>query len=275
MSNRIKLYFKKYGLFPSKKLGQNFLIDQNLLKKIVKISKIEGKNVLEIGAGIGNLTEKLAQKAKKVVAIEKDKKLIKILREKLSAYHNVEIVEGDIRDFLREISQKLRDFKIVANIPYYLTSNLLRRIFELENKPKEIVLMVQKEVAQRISAKVPKMNLLAISVQLEAEAKIVSYVSKNCFWPRPKVDSAILKISGIKKNLKVDKNLFFKIVKAGFSQPRKQLINNLSKFLNLEKEKIKSWLLKNKISPSQRAETLTLKDWLNLTRTYKNLKLTD
>jgi 16S rRNA (adenine1518-N6/adenine1519-N6)-dimethyltransferase len=134
-----------------------------------------------------------------------------------------------------------------------------------------MVLMVQKEVAQRICAKPPKMNLLAVSVQFYANPKIISFVPKDCFWPKPKVDSAILKISNLKtQNLKL-KKLFFKIVKAGFSHPRKQLINNLSKGLKIEKEKIKKWLLENKIKPEKRAESLSIEDWLNLVKNFKKL----
>jgi 16S rRNA (adenine1518-N6/adenine1519-N6)-dimethyltransferase len=272
MSTQIKTLLKKYGVFPSKKLGQNFLINKNFLRKIAEIAEIEGESVLEIGAGIGNLTEKLVKRAKKVLVVEKDKRMIRILKEKFKNFRNVEIIEGDIRDCLEKLSKKLKNFKIVANIPYYLTSNLLRRIFELENKPKEIILMVQKEVAQRIVAKAPEMNLLAISVQLEAKPKIICYVSRNCFWPKPKVDSAIIKISSIKSQMsKPEKDLFFKIVKSGFSHPRKKLINNFSKKLKLDKEKIKKWLIQNKISLNVRAENLSLKDWLNLTKSYKML----
>jgi 16S rRNA (adenine1518-N6/adenine1519-N6)-dimethyltransferase len=130
--------------------------------------------------------------------------------------------------------------------------------------------MVQKEVAQRICAKPPDMNLLAVSVQFYANPEIVSYVSKKSFWPSPKVDSAIIKLKVKSEKLKIDKNLFFKIVRAGFSQPRKQLLNNLSKRLKLNKQRIKIWLGKNKIKPSRRAETLTLKNWVNLTQNYKN-----
>ena len=140
---------------------------------------------------------------------------------------------------------------------------------ESENQPSEMVLMLQKEVAQRICAKPPKMSLLAVSVQFYADPKIVSYVSKNSFWPAPKIDSAIIKITTHKKN-NISSDLFFKIVKAGFIQPRKQLAGNLSKELNLEKKEVGEWLEKNNIKPTQRAETLSIEDWKNLANSYKN-----
>jgi len=160
---------------------------------------------------------------------------------------------------------------VVANIPYYLTSPLIRKFLEEKNPPQEMVLMLQKEVAQRICSKPPDMNLLAVSVQFYAEPKIISYVSKNCFWPAPKIDSAIIKIiPKIKKQIKND--LFFKVVKAGFSQPRKQLVNNLSKTLKLTKEQTIALLIKNNIKPNQRAETLSIEDWIKLTNSFLSTK---
>jgi len=144
------------------------------------------------------------------------------------------------------------------------------RLYVYCEQAKEMVLVVQKEVGQRICAKPPKMSILAVSVQFYAKPKIISYISKKSFWPQPKVDSAIMKISNIRnQKSKKFKNLFFKVVKVGFSHPRKQLINNLSRGLKMEREKVKNWLFKNKIKPKQRAETLIIKDWLNLTKSLK------
>jgi 16S rRNA (adenine1518-N6/adenine1519-N6)-dimethyltransferase len=268
-----KEILKKYRIFPSKRLGQSFLIDKKVLKKIIETAELSKRDVvLEVGPGIGNLTIKLAKRVKKVIAVEKDKRMVEILNERLKEekIENVEIVNEDILKFLP--SFKLRgSYKVVANIPYYLTSRLIRNLLEMERKPKLTVLMVQKEVAQRICAKPPKMNLLAVSVQFYAKPEIISFVSKNCFWPRPKVDSAIIKIEPliITKERLINADLFFRIVKIGFSHPRKQLINNLSKKLRIEKEKIKNWLLENGIDPTQRAETLDLNDWINLAKTFK------
>lgn len=161
---------------------------------------------------------------------------------------------------------KIGNFKVVANLPYYIVSPTIRKFLENTGvQPLQMILMAQKEVAQRICAKPPDMNLLAVSVQFYAEPKIIAYVSKKAFWPSPKVDSAIIKI--VPKLQRSDLcQLFFRIVKAGFSQPRKQLINNLSKGLKIDKEKVKNWLLKNGIQPTQRAETLSLDDWLRLVK---------
>jgi len=269
----LKEILRKYRAFPIKRLGQNFLFDKKVLKKIVKEAELSKKEiVLEIGPGIGNLTKELAKEAKKVIAIEKDKRMVEILKKELKNLDNVEIIEGDAREKIEEIAKRIgKNYKIVANIPYYLTSFLIRKILELKNKPKLIVLMVQKEVAKRICAKPPKMNLLAVSVQFFAKPEIVSFVSKNSFWPSPKVDSAILKISNLKTKIsKTERDLFFKIVKAGFSQPRKQLINNLSKKLGIDKKKVEDWLLKNKISPRKRAEALTIENWKALAKSFEN-----
>jgi 16S rRNA (adenine1518-N6/adenine1519-N6)-dimethyltransferase len=273
MSSQTKNLLKKYKISPKKWLGQNFLISKNVLRKIVEAAEISKKDtVLEIGPGIGNLTIELVKRAKKVIAVEKDKRMIEILKEMLEGWkvRNIEIVQGDILKIRNSQFVIRNSYKIVANIPYYLTSRLIREFLETKNKPESMILMVQKEVAQRICAKPPKMNLLAVSVQFYAKPKIISFVPKDCFWPKPKVDSAILKISNLKtKNPKI-KKLFFKIIKAGFSQPRKQLINNLSNGLKIEKEKVKKWLLENGIKPEKRAENLSIEDWLKL---IKNLKI--
>jgi 16S rRNA (adenine1518-N6/adenine1519-N6)-dimethyltransferase len=261
-----KEILKKYRIFPSKRLGQSFLIDKKVLKKIVEAAELSKNDiVLEVGPGIGNLTKELAKRAKKIIAVEKDKRMVEILEETLEDFKNVKIVRADILKF--PIHQlQTTDYKLVANIPYYLTSYLIRKFLELKNKPKLIVLMVQKEVAQRICAKPPKMNLLAVSVQFYAKPKIISFVSKNCFWPRPKVDSAIIKIKPLvnaEKRL-IDADLFFRIVRAGFSQPRKQLINNLSKKLKKDKKIVRDWLLKCNIPPNKRAQALSIEDWKKL-----------
>lgn len=246
---------------PSKGLGQNFLVDKNALNKIIKAADIKSNDViLEIGPGLGVLTKELAKRAKKVIAVEKDKKMIAVLRETLKDYKNVEIINADAL----KVKLDTKNYKVVANLPYYITSPVIRKFLESENQPNTMILMVQKEVGQRICSKPPDMNLLAISVQIYSKPEIVSYISKNSFWPKPKVDSAIIKISDIKKP-DINTNLFFKIVKAGFSQPRKQLVNNISKGLKLTKETALRFLNANGIDSNRRAEILNVKDWINLT----------
>ncbi len=273
MKREIKELVKRYKIFPSKRLGQNFLINRKIIEKIIRWSELSQKDtVLEIGAGIGNLTSELAKGVKRVIAIEKDKRLIPILKERLGELKNVEIVEGDVLKIDFEKLKINSVYKVVANLPYYITSPILRLFLEkINKKPQFLILMVQKELAQRVCAKAPKMNLLAVSVRVFAkEVKILSLIPKKYFWPKPKVDSAILKISQIEPLIsEKEREVFFKILKAGFSHPRKQIINNLAENLKIEKEEIKNWLLENKISPFLRPENLDIKEWLALAKNYK------
>jgi len=279
----IRKLFKECRLRPSKRFGQNFLIDKGVLRKIIEAANLQPEDiVLEIGPGLGALTIELAKKvhpvkslrskfngAGKVIAIEKDPKMVNLLKETLKDFKNVEIIQRDILTISDSRFQILNSDKVVANLPYYVVSPVIRKFLESESPPKEMILMVQKEVAQRICGEPPDMSLLAVSVQFYAEPEIISYVPKTSFWPQPKVDGAIIKLKVKSENLKVNRNLFFKIVKAGFSQPRKQLINNLSKKLMIDKMKVGSWLLKNNIQPQQRAETLNVDGWIKLTKTIK------
>jgi len=277
----IKNLLSAHSAHPSKRLGQHFLTDKMVLQKIIQAANLNPEDVvLEVGPGIGNLTLELAKIAKKIVAVEKDFKMVTILRETLRDHGNVEIVQDDILKVnIKTLNLKPKAYKIIANIPYYLTSHLIRKFLETDNPPKEMILMIQKEVAQRIVARPPRMNLLAVSVQFYAKPEIITFVSKKSFWPQPKIDSAIIKIIIDKKQSAINKDLFFKVAKVGFSQPRKQILNNLSKGLalsipkglKLNKELIKSWLGKNKILPTQRAETLSIKDWIKLTKTFLKL----
>lgn len=265
---------------PAKWMGQNFLIDRGALKKIVESGELTKDDVVvEVGPGFGVLTFELAKKVKKVIAVEKDKTLAKILKERLleNKIGNVQVVEGDmlkinILELIGNDTLQITHYKLIGNIPYYITAPLIRKFLDPPagggQKPSIMVLMVQKEVAQRICAKPPKMSLLAISVQFYAEPKIISYVSKKSFRPSPKVDSAILKIAVKKpKDLpKIDSELFFKIVKAGFAGKRKQLINTLSRGLDKTKERVKAVLEQAMIQPERRAESLSLEEWVALAK---------
>ncbi len=274
----IKSLLKKYQARPLKRFGQNFLIDKKIIEKIIIASNLGPKDIiLEIGPGIGNLTADLAKGAKKVIAVEKDPRMCEILKELLESWNisSVKIINADILKIenwklFENWKLKIENYKVVANLPYYIVSPVIRKFLEnTGGRPLQMILMVQKEVAQRICAKPPNMSILAVSVQFYAKPEIISFVSKKSFWPSPKVDSAIIKI--IPKKLLAKPGLaklFFRIVKAGFSQPRKQIVNNLSKMLKLDKEKAKSWLLKNNIQPERRAETLTIKDWISLTKHF-------
>ncbi|MBI2624737.1 MAG: ribosomal RNA small subunit methyltransferase A [Candidatus Nealsonbacteria bacterium] len=256
---------------PKKALGQNFLISRRALCAVTKAAELSSDDiVLEIGPGIGNLTQELAKKAEKVITIEKDKEMIGVLRETLADFNNVELIHGDILK-LDPKNLTPSPYKLVANLPYYIVAPVIRKFLESAEvqPPRLMVLMVQKEVAQRICSRPPDMNLLAISVQFYAEPKIISYVPKNAFWPQPKVDSAIIRLRVGGRKCRADSGLFFRIARAGFSHPRKQLLNNLSQGMNISRETAKNWLLKNALRPTQRAETLNLQDWLNLAKSFK------
>jgi len=296
MSIEVKKILKKYKISPSKGLGQNFLADKRVLRKIVTTAELKPDDiVLEIGPGPGNLTLELAKRVKRVVAIEKDPKMVEILKNVIDeqGIQNVQIIQDDVLKiknwkFNRNLKFKIKNYKVVANLPYYIASPIIRYFLEaVDVKPQQMILMVQKEVAQRICAKPPNMthstssgssrasrgmSILAVSVQFYAKPEIISYVSKKAFWPSPKVDSAIIKIVPILQGsdpCKINKDLFFQILKMGFSHPRKQLLNNLSQGLKLNREEIMPWLLKNNIQPTQRAETLSIEDWLNLVKSSK------
>jgi len=274
MSNKVKQTLKEYNLKPKKYFGQNFLINKRILEEIVQVADLKSSDVvLEIGAGLGNLTKRLAKKVKKVVAIEKDRRLVRILKERLSDFTNIKIVEGDILISTTDHLQLGTNYKIVANLPYYITSPIIRKFLEYENPPKLMVLMVQKEVAERICAKPPKMSLLSVAVQFYSRPEIVKIVKKDFFWPKPKVDSAILRIVPLKitdlfvNYQGVNKKLFFEIVKAGFSQPRKQIKNNLKKVF---KERVETVLKQSKIDKTCRAETLSVNEWRKTCLNYQN-----
>ncbi|MBZ9572915.1 ribosomal RNA small subunit methyltransferase A [Patescibacteria group bacterium] len=257
-------------------MGQNFLISKTVLRKIIESSELKPKDtVLEIGPGIGTITKELAKRVKKVICVEKDKRLIEILNEVLKDFKNVEIIQGDILK-IKNLKLKIKNYKIVANLPHNIATEVIRKFLGAKNLPKLMVLMVQKEVGKRICSEPPKMERLGVLVQVGANVKILEIVKKDSSWPSPKVDSVILQIKPLidadEELIDADKNLFSKIVKTGFSYPRKQLINNFSKTLKLPREKIEKWLLGNNIQPTRRAESLSLNDWLNLTKSW-NLKL--
>jgi len=262
-----KKLLKKYKIYPSKRLGQTFLIDKNVIKKVIRTANLQPEDiVLEIGPGFGALTQEIAKKVKKVIAVEKDKKICKILRGTLKDFSNIDIINKDILRYKLQVT----NYKIVANLPFYITAPTIRMFLENKHPPKKMVLIIQKEVAQRICAKPPEMNILAVSVQFYGNPKIIGYISKKSFHPQPKIDSAIIRIIPRKSayNTISFRKRFFKIVKAGFSHPRKQLANNLLNKLKLNKEQINSWLKKNNIQPNQRAENLTMENWIKLTKTF-------
>ena len=258
-----KSLIKQFEIRPKKRLGQHFLVDFHLLKKISKCIKPKGETIVEVGAGLGFLTELLAQEAKRVVAIEKDHSLVLALKERLRNFQNVEILEMDILDFSPEAFLRGITYKAVGNLPYSISYPVIRLSLETNHQPKEMVFLIQREVVQKICAK--KSSLPKIAVEFYGKPQILFYVPKNSFFPKPKVDGAVIQIKDIHKGIPgVDRDLFFKIVKAGFLHPRKTILNNLSSELKLKKGEFGILLRKVKINSTLRAEDLSLKEWLNL-----------
>lgn len=270
--NQIKSLCTRYGFYPHKSLGQNFLIDQNIVKKIIQAANLTSADVvLEIGPGLGALTGELIKRAKKVIAVELDKKISAYLKAEFFERNKIEIIEGDILKVNREkIGFKNFGYKLVANLPYNITSYVLRNFLDYPPKPKEMILMVQEEVAQRIVAKPGQMSILAAAVQFYAESEILFKISKNSFWPRPQVDSAVIKIKLKERLPDIDTKRFFRLVRVGFSAKRKQLHNNLAAGLGLKNEEIKAIFRDLGWNEKVRAQDLNIEDWLNLVNKLKN-----
>jgi len=278
---KLKELLALYSIIPKKSLGQNFLFDKNIVDKIITAADItKDDTVVEIGAGLGVLTYPMALRARRVVAYEIDKRLIPILEDATSVCGNVEIRNEDIRNFQFSILnfQKIQDSKfqipnskfiVVGNLPYYMTSRILRQFLEEKNKPTRMVVTVQKEVAKRIVARPPKMSLLSVMVQFYGKPKIMTGVSRNCFLPRPEVNSAIVVIDIHKERAKDNENLFFTLAKAGFGHKRKSLAGNLSR-ISLETERVidkNGWeniLLDISLSKTIRAQELSCDQWMML-----------
>ncbi len=252
---------------PKKWLGQHFLKNKKILEDICEVAELSKKDVvLEVGPGRGELTEFLAERAGKIIAVEKDHELIPYLHEKFKNVKNVQIVQADILK-TKDYKLKTINYKVVANLPYYITSRFLRTFLEAKTKPKLMVLMVQYEVAKRICAKPPEMNLLALSVQAYGRPKFLRKVPRGNFSPPPKVDSGVIKISGIsdgwfRKN-KISEKRFFEILRRAFQQKRKMLRNSIGNF-NLPKK-----------YQNRRPQELSLQDWkklINHTRKFPSCR---
>ena len=270
---------RRFGLRARKGLGQHFLVDEEILRLITVAAEITPTDIImEIGPGLGVLTRELARQAGWVIAIELDSKLTNILRKTMSSFGNITIINEDVlrinqTALLQEQKAKLPSiisnpfsYKIVANLPYYITSPVLRRFLEATIKPQIIVVMVQKEVAEAIVAGPGQASLLSISVQLYGKPVIMSYVPAQCFYPVPEVDSAILTVTLYSQPTVevVDRESFFALVRAGFSASRKQIGNSLSQGLGVSKTEVLSLLAMANIVPQRRAETLTIEEWAHL-----------
>ncbi|MBI5023239.1 MAG: ribosomal RNA small subunit methyltransferase A, partial [Candidatus Magasanikbacteria bacterium] len=251
------------AIHPDKSRGQNFLTDKNVLRKIVDAAELSPSDiVLEIGAGTGVLTSELAKLVKKVIAFEIDKKLIPVLQENLKNFDNVEICN----ESALQANEMPANYKLVANIPYNITSSILEKFLSAAKLPKLIVLLVQKEVAERVCARPGKMSVLSVMAQYYGAPKIIAKVSSSAFWPAPKVDSAILKIVIKKRWPAEDEKKFFQIVKIGFSQKRKMLKNNLSALA--DEKKIAAVMRTVGIAEKARAQELGVEQWVNLVKKF-------
>ena len=263
----IRSLLRQYGLHPSKGLGQNFLQDTDILQKIVKYAVIQSTdNVLEIGPGLGNLTRYLALSARSVMAVELDRNLFPALEGVLGSYKNIHLVQGDILRLDPAVLMGGLDYIVVANIPYYITSAVIRHLLETEPPPQRVILTVQKEVAERICAEAGEMNILALSVQVYGKPSIIEIIPASAFYPQPNVDSAVLRIEIQPQPILSPSylNTFFVLIKAGFSQKRKTLRNSLSSGLHLAPIESEKLLTAAGVDPRRRAETLSLEEWSRL-----------
>ncbi|MBI2288665.1 MAG: 16S rRNA (adenine(1518)-N(6)/adenine(1519)-N(6))-dimethyltransferase RsmA [Chloroflexi bacterium] len=269
---------RRFDLHARKGLAQHFLIDEESLGLIVTAAQLKPTDiVMEVGPGLGVLTGELARQAGRVVAIELDDKLAAILKQTLADFNNITIINKDILkiDPAALLQEQLHleagsSYKVVANLPYYITSPVLRHFLEASFKPQTMVVMVQKEVAEQITAKPGQMSLLSVSVQLYGQPTIIGDVPARCFYPAPEVDSAILKVTLHPRPLieVTDTESFFRLVRAGFSAARKQLANSLANGLGISKGEVLSLLAGAEITAQRRAETLTLEEWARLWRLF-------
>ncbi len=276
---RTKKLLRRYDIRTKKRLGQHFLIDDAVLEKILDAAALTSDDtVIEVGPGLGLMTAELAKRAGWVIAIELDNRLAAILTETLQTENvivlNEDVLGTDPANLLKgsapHFPPQLRSYKVVANLPYYITSPVLRHFLEAPVKPQAMVVMVQKEVSKTIVAEAGDRSVLSIAVQFYGRPSIVADVPAAAFFPPPEVDSAVVKIDVYKKPPVAVDNVagFFKLVRAGFTAARKQVANSLAQGLGLSKEEVLNLLAKAKIDPQRRAETFTLEEWAALYKVY-------
>lgn len=273
-----KRRLRQFGLKPRKGLGQHFLVDEEVLGIITSAAELSPEDlVVEVGPGLGILTQELARRAGGVIAVELDDKLAALLKKTLASFKNITIINDDMLniepgDLLK--GQKGSLYKVVANLPYYITSPVLRHFLEASARPQMMIVMVQQEVAEAIAARPGDMSLLSISVQFYGRPEIVSRVPAEAFYPAPEVDSAVLRIDLYPEPAVAvsDEGGFFELVRAGFAAPRKQMANSLAQGLGLGKAQVLPLLEEADIAPSRRAETLALEEWARLWRVFEEKK---
>jgi len=280
----IKRICRKNNFVPLRRRGQNFLINPKFIERIIDIAKINKEDiVLEIGPGLGALTKPIADKCKKVIAIEIDKKLVQILKEQLGDYKNIEIIKDSILDGISDLNLGVKKYKVISNLPFNITGRILRILLEQKDKPELIIVVVQKEVAQRIVAQPPHMSILSLAIQFYSQVDAVFNINKSNFWPQPRVDSMVLKIKPNEFKIKKEiENNFFQLIKIGFSSKRKYLLNNLSKSVIMQASEhenigtLEHWNTKRRkeffleifkeigLSEKVRAQELSLEQWMQL-----------
>jgi 16S rRNA (adenine1518-N6/adenine1519-N6)-dimethyltransferase len=279
---------RQYGFKPRKSLGQHFLVDEAVLEHILSAAELcPGDIVVEVGPGLGILTEGLAKQGARVIAVELDSKLVALLKERLAGYPDVKVVHGDVlkampRQLLQDnvpASELTRGYKVVANLPYYITSPVLSHFLEAEPRPSRIVVMVQKEVGEAIVAASGKMRLLSVKAQFYSRPAIVSRVPAISFYPPPKVESVILRLDVYSQPPLIQSGVsdvagFFDIVMHGFSAPRKQIRNSLAHSLEMPPSQVASLLEKAGIEAKRRAETLSLEEWRELWKVFAPFRKT-
>ena len=270
---------RQFGFKPKKRLGQHFLVDEAVLEHILSAAKLDpGDIVVEVGAGLGILTDVLAKQGARVIAVELDYKLVALLKKRLAAFPKVKIVHADILKITPQrllqnnlsASELARGYKVIANLPYYITSPVLHHFLEAQPRPSEMVVMVQKEVGEAIAAAPGKMSLISVKTQFYSKPAIISYVPAASFYPPPKVKSVILHLDVYSQPpIEVsDVAGFFDIVMHGFSSPRKQLRNSLAHSLQIPTSLVTSLLKQAGIDAKRRAETLSLEEWRELWLTF-------
>lgn len=251
---------KQYDIRPTKTLGQNFLISDNVLNRIVEKADLKkDETILEVGPGLGVLTQKLLPQVKNLIVVEKDRKLVEVLQDRFTDVKNLKIIHQDILDF-DPAEFRLKKYRIIANLPYQISSKFLTRFLEIGNKPSEMILMLQKEVAQKICAKSGEMSLLSVALQFYAEPEILFQVNKTKFFPAPKVDSAVIRLKIKSLDSRIDPQKFFKLVRTGFLNKRQKLKNNLKNLFPETEKALKSL----KFNSNVRAQELDLADWQKL-----------
>jgi 16S rRNA (adenine1518-N6/adenine1519-N6)-dimethyltransferase len=256
-----------HDMRPNKSFGQNFLVDRSVLANIVEAAEISASDeILELGAGTGVLTRELAQQARRVVAVELERNMLALLAKMTRNYANVELLARNLLFVDPADVFGAAPYKLVANLPYYITAPAFRHFLESANPPRLLVVMVQQEVAQRIVAEPGDLSLLAVSIQFYGRPQIIARVPANAFYPAPKVDSAILRVElHAEAPLTArERDSFFRVVQAGFSERRKQLHNALTRGLHRKNEDIRAWLQAADIDTSRRAETLSIEEWLRV-----------